>query len=120
MLMHELSSRMRFVPVFLTFYSLSHCVSAKIDHQDVKHHHKTATKSKIEDVHKHVDLADMRKSYTELFKGKRRDQLGAIESIVNIEESKRRRYVEEVSRGLLSYFFSFTLFIQAVQIPGII
>ncbi|KHJ81179.1 hypothetical protein OESDEN_19135, partial [Oesophagostomum dentatum] len=39
---------------------------------------------------------------TELFKGKRRDQAGAIESIVNIEESKRRNYVEEVVKNVQS------------------
>ncbi|KAK6056623.1 hypothetical protein COOONC_05869 [Cooperia oncophora] len=35
-----------------------------------------------------------------LCREKRRDQLGAIESIVNIEESKRRRYVEEVVKNV--------------------
>ncbi|XGW13537.1 hypothetical protein V3C99_000115 [Haemonchus contortus] len=86
--------------VLMTFCSLTIPIKAKIDHQDIKHVHKTATKPKVEAAHKHIDLIDIRKSYTELFKAKRREQLGAIESIVNIEESKRRRYVEEVLKNI--------------------
>ncbi|KAK5965710.1 Leucine-rich repeat domain containing protein [Trichostrongylus colubriformis] len=91
---------MHFAPVLLVLYSLIYPIHTRIDHQDVKHLHKTATKSNHEAPDKHIDMIDIRKSYTELFKGKRRDQLGAIESIVNIEQSKRRRYVEEVIKNV--------------------
>ncbi|EYB95480.1 hypothetical protein Y032_0159g3284 [Ancylostoma ceylanicum] len=89
---------MTFASVLVVLACLLCDAAAKIDHTHDRHvdkseKHKVVTPKS----HEHVDH---RKLYTELFKEKRRDQIGAIESIVNIEESKRRRYVEEVVKNV--------------------
>ncbi|VDP01766.1 unnamed protein product [Heligmosomoides polygyrus] len=88
------------LPFLAVFCCLTHVASAKIDHQHGKHDDKSTKHRAEATAPKHGDEIDARKSYTELFKAKRRDQLGAIESIVNIEEYKRRHYVEEVVKNV--------------------
>ncbi|CAJ0598248.1 unnamed protein product [Cylicocyclus nassatus] len=89
---------MTFAVVLLLFACLSYHAVAKIDVNHDRHVDK-GEKHKVV-AHKQHEPVDHRKLYLEEFQRKRRDQHGAIESIVNIEESKRRHYVEEVVKSV--------------------
>ncbi|CAD6185894.1 unnamed protein product [Caenorhabditis auriculariae] len=68
-------------------------VTAKIDVAQEKASELHVSQPKVKDAAEHVDH---RKVYTELFKLRRREHSGAIESIKKIDFQKRRPFLEEV------------------------
>uniref|UniRef100_A0A1I7XAY2 Uncharacterized protein n=1 Tax=Heterorhabditis bacteriophora TaxID=37862 RepID=A0A1I7XAY2_HETBA len=75
----------------------------KIEHNDGFHINKDQHAETIHGAateYKEADHIDHKKLYTELFKGKRREQLTAVESIVNIDATKQRQLIEEIVRNI--------------------